>query len=326
MPRLRPARESEIAAILAESHALWGAGLTVEAYRQMWAELRATAWGRRAFEYLVWAGEDGEVLSSLKLYRPVVRLLGRTARAAVIGAVFTPRTRRRRGYAAAMLRAVLDEARARGDNPALLFTDIGTAYYAALGFRALPGEEAWGKLPRSAVPAPPGWELRAMAPGESDAVRAAHDAWCDGRPLAVLRDRDHWEFLVARASGFFGRLDGSDLSRRYRVALHEGRFAGYLISVEGEGAWSVREVGAVGADREAMAAILRTGAAEARAAGVRKVFGWLPREVAPLLPEWELRYETRQRAVPMILDLEGRADLDVLDSPGAAFISYLDQF
>ncbi len=325
LPRLRPARRDEIAAILRESHGLWGAGLTYAAYLDMWLELLETPWGKRRFRHLVWVEEDGTVLSSLKLYRPVVRLLDRTGPASVIGAVFTPRSLRGRGHAPELIRAMLAEGREAGDPLAMLFSDIGASYYAALGFRELLADEASGTLDRAVDP-PAGWELRPMTEDDLPAVIRAHDDDCATRPLAVIRDREHWDFLLARAAAYFARLDGSDLARRYRVALFHGRFAGYLVSLGGEGAWAVREAGAPGADSAALTAILRLGAADARRAGLRKVHGWLPRGAAEWVPEWRLEHRPRRTAIPMLLPLDGAVTLSPLDAPGASFVPYLDQF
>jgi GNAT superfamily N-acetyltransferase len=325
VPHLRAARRHEIAAIFRESHGMWGAGLTYPAYLDMWLELMETPWARGHFRHLAWVDDDETVLSSLKLYRPVLRLLGRTGPAAMLGAVFTPRGLRRRGHAADLVRAVLEEARAGGDSPALLFSDIGIPYYEALGFRALPAEEAAGRLERI-VPPPAGWEFRVMTPGDLPDVLLAHEDAAVARPIAVVRDRAHWEFLLARAAGYFKRLDGSDLSRRYRIALFHGRFAGYLVSLEGEAGWAVREVGAPGADPAALSAILRRGAVEARRAGLRKVHGWLPREAAEWVPEWRLAHRPRRLAIPMLHPLAGPPDWTELEAPGAAFLPYLDQF
>jgi hypothetical protein len=326
LPRLRPARRDEIAAILRESHGLWGAGLTYSAYLEMWLELLETPWGKRRFRHLVFVERDGSVLSSLKLYRPAVRLFDRVGTAAVIGAVFTPRSLRGRGHAAATIRAVLADARKAGDPLALLFSDIGVPYYAALGFHEVPAEESSGTL-AGAAPPPAGWELRPMVPDDLPEVIRAHDDDCARRPFAVLRDREHWEFLLARAAGYFSRLDGSDLARRYRVAVYDRHFAGYLVALEGQqGAWLVREVGAPGADPGALSAILRLGAAEARRAGLRKVYGWFPPEAAEWVPEWRLDRTPRRTAIPMLLPLDGATSLSDLDAPGASFVPYLDQF
>src|SRR5580765_3762489 len=110
----------------------------------MWDELAQSAWGRRCFAWRAWVDDAGRVLSSLKLYRPTIRIGDRSGRAAALGAVFTPRDHRRKGYAAALIRAVLREAEGREDDPGFLFTDIGTPYYAALGFTPLPCEDVLG--------------------------------------------------------------------------------------------------------------------------------------------------------------------------------------
>jgi predicted N-acetyltransferase YhbS len=323
---LTVARPDQIEAIHRESHVLWGAGLDPVQYSEMWAELRSVPWARKHFTHYVWLDPTGAILSSVKLYRPLLRVRGRVGRAAAIGAVFTPHSRRNLGYARAMLRALVAEAKERGDTAALLFSDIGSDYYAQMGFRPLPAEEAFGVLPRKRARAPSGWKLRAMTREDLDAVNRAHEVSCRGREVAMLRDREHWEFLMARAAGFFTRLDGSDISRRYCVAIRDGTLAGYLVSADGEGEWNVREVGAIDGDDDAIRAILQVGAAHARDAGMLGVYGWFPRPVADLVPEWGLRFETRQRAVPMLLPLLDDLDGRTLQAASASFVPYLDQF
>jgi hypothetical protein len=325
VPTLDVARPDEIEAVYHESHALWGAGLDLAGYLGLWDDLQRTAWGRNHLRFLVWRDDDGSVLSSMKLYAPRVRWLGRIARACAIGAVFTPRARRRRGHAAAMLARVLEGAASAGDAPAMLFSDIGTAYYASLGFRSLPAEEAHGSLAR-APRAPAGWTLRPMTAGDLEAVAEAHDAWCEGRAIAVLRDVTHWRFLVDRARSYFERFDGSDLRRRYRVAMRDGRFAGYVVAVEGEGEWELREAGAAGADPDTLVGVLRTAAADAREQGLRTVFGWIPPSQAALVPEWRLRRTARIRAIPMLRSLDGTPLPSEPPDAESAFLPYLDQF
>lgn len=324
MSVLREATEAEIAAILRESHSLWGAGLDAASYRALWMELLATSWGREHFRFLVWVGPEGALLSSMKLYRPIVRLDGREERASIFGAVFTPRSRRRRGHAAAMIRAAMSDASARGERLTALFSDIGTAYYERLGFRALPAEEARGTLASSE--SPQGYRFRPMSVDDIEPVRQAHDDSIRSRSFGMIRDAGHWRFLVERTAGFFSRLDGSDLASRFRVAERDGRFAGYLVAMATRREWSLREAGAPGNDPAVISAILRLGAAEATAAGLRGVRGWMPRDYAELVPEWRLRFEPRRRAVPMIARLDGPTDVSELPSADAAFVPYLDQF
>lgn len=324
MPRLAVARQSQIDAIHQESHALWGAGLSLAQYGELWSELSNTAWAAQHARFCVWLDTYGTVLSSMKIYRPLVGLRGAVRRSCVLGAIFTPRAQRRRGHASRMVRQALEEARAEEARLALLFSDIGTEYYAGLGFRALPAEEQWGSLaPRGDVP---GLTLRDLHLEDLPDVRRMHEEFNCSRALAVMRDAAHWEFLRARSAGFFKRLDDREIEQRWRIAERDGRTVGYLITVEGRGEWSVREVGAEGGDPATMARVLRAGAAQALQAGQRRFYGWLPREVTALLPDWEIRSQTRRRAVPMLLPLDGTVDLASLGTVDAAYTPYQDQF
>jgi predicted N-acetyltransferase YhbS len=325
VPFLTLGRSDQLDAIYRESHALWGSGLTLEDYTGLWHDLKRTKWGRRHAGFYVWVDDRGRVLSSVKLYHPRVRVAGQTSRATVIGALFTPAAMRRRGHASDLVRAVLSRARERDEHVAMLFSDIGTDYYATFGFRALPAEEDRAALPAEPG-APPGWSLRSMSEEDMRAVRAAHHDSCLPRPLAVVRDADHWEFLEARTARFFERLRDTRVRPRRRIALDHGRFAGYLLTIEGRREWNVREVGAPGGDPEAMAAVLRLGAAQALRDGLRGFHGWLPPEVKPHLRDWGIRTLPRRRAVPMVLALRDSVELSGMNGPGRAYVPFQDQF
>lgn len=305
---------------------MWGAGLSVADYVAMWEELADSRWGREWYSWRALLDESGHVVSSLKLYRPLLRLGDDARRICAIGAVFTPRSHRRLGHAAALIRASLAESERRGDGPALLFTDIGTEYYRALGFAPLPCEDAVGSLSAAAARATGGVTLRPMTLDDLDAVASCHDAVTATRPIAVLRDRDHWEFLMLRAASFFRRLDGSSLAHRFMIAMESGRAIGYLVGVLGPGEWNFREAEAFDGQAATLARILAAGAADAAAASATTVWGWIPRDVWTLVPTWKLRAQPRLRAVPMIRPLDGRTVPDALTSVAGAFLPYLDQF
>jgi GNAT superfamily N-acetyltransferase len=326
VPRFVTPNFEQVRTVLAESHALWGAGLSVPDYVGMWEEMADSRWARSWYSWRALVDDQGRVVASLKLYRPALRLGATTGRTAALGAVFTPRAFRRRGHAATLIRAALDEAARRGDASALLFTDIGTEYYRAFGFTPLPCEDALGSIAGAAARAPRGVTLRSMTFDDLDAVSSAQRASCAGRPLAVLRDRDHWEFLLLRAATFFRRLDGSGLERRFMIAMEASRPIGYLVAVLGPGEWNLREADAFDGDPGTLARVIHAGAAEANALSATTVWGWIPRAAWPLLSEWRLRSQPRQRAIPMILPLDGRELPDRLDTVDGAFIPYLDQF
>ena len=165
-----------------------------------------------------------------------------------------------------------------------------------------------------------------MALDDLDAVVSCHDAVSANRPIAVLRDRDHWEFLMLRAALFFRRLDGSGLNRRFSIATESGKPIGYLVGVLGPGEWNFREAASFDGEAGTLARILAAGAADAAAASATTVWGWIPRDVWTLVPGWRLRAQPRLRAVPMIHPLDGRTVPDALTSVSGAFLPYLDQF
>jgi len=326
VPRLAPATEEQVRRITAESHVLWGGGLAHEAYLSMWKELAETPWARRFFTHYAWVGDDGALLSSAKVYRPLVRLGGEVGRATAVGAVFTPKSERGRGHASALLRAVVEEADRRGDGLALLFSDIGTDFYGRLGFIPLPAEEAEGVLDGRAVRRPGGIVLRPMVSSDGPAVLEAHEASSRGRSLAVVRDPEHWSFLVARTMAYLERSTGQRSSAVFRTATEAGRFAGYLVAVCSDGTWNLREAASAGGDSERLRAVLLAGAAEARSAGARRIYGWLPREFGELVPEWKLRFRPRQRAIPMVRPLGREIRLPAPLTPSSAYLWPMDHF
>jgi predicted N-acetyltransferase YhbS len=327
VPRFTIPTPEQVRSVLRESHALWGAGLSVADYVAMWEELATSPWGRARYAWRALVDEDGQVLSSLKLYRPMLGLDGATLRVSAIGAVFTPRRLRRRGLAATLIRECLDEAERDGDGAALLFTDIGTDYYRALGFTALPCEDVVGSLPGASAAKPDrGTTLRAMTHDDLPEVCRAHERVTAKRPIAVLRDRAHWEFLLLRAGTFFRRLDGSDLARRFMIAMESGQPVGYVVGVVGPGEWNLREAEAFDGDDATLSRILVAAASEAAANAASTVWGWIPRDLWRTVPSWQLRSQPRLRAIPMLRPLQGRAFPDRLADVQSAFIPYLDQF
>ena len=326
MPRFVTPTAEQIRSVLRESHALWGAGLSVADYVGMWEEMADTRWGRAWYSWRALVDDQGRVLTSLKLYRPMLRLGETTGRTSAIGAVFTPRAFRRGGHAAALIRATCEEAGRRGDRSAVLFTDIGTEYYRSLGFTSLPCEDALGSLPDAPLDATRRVTFRSMTLDDIDPVARAHDVACARFPIAVLRDRDHWEFLLLRAATFFRRLDRSSLEHRFMIAMESSRPIGYLVAVLGPGEWNLRDAEAFDGEPGTLARILESAAAEASTAGATTVWGWIPRDAWPLVPTWRLRSQPRVRAIPMIAALDGHELPAGLDTVEGAFIPYLDQF
>jgi hypothetical protein len=326
MAHLRTASRNHIEEVYAETHAMWGGGLRMADYLGLWEDLHASSWGKDYTRFLVWIGEDGELLSSMKLYRPKVRWFDRTCRAAVAGAIFTPERLRRQGHAAAMIDAMLEQAGRRGDEPALLFSDVGTGYYGKLGYEPLPAEECWGMISLDTDPPASSYEIVPAAGPHMEPIFMARDAMTAGARFAVVREPEHWRYLLMRAGSFFRRLGDDSMSHRFLAVLRKGRFAGYVITVEGRGYWNIREAGAVDADPDLVAQVLRVAAASAAKRGNRKIHCWLPRKVTDRLPEWRTFRERRKSAIPMVRPLQGAVDLRLLRPRGAVELMFMDQF
>lgn len=312
--------DREVRRIYRESYSLWGTGLSPEGYFGLWQDVRATGWGSRYIDFLTWE-DGGVILSSMKRYRPRFHHNGVPARITVIGAVYTPARYRREGHAAAMIRAVLARAREEGDPFALLFTDIGTAYYRRLGFHAMPATSALARQVSCSPPAGGSVELTPVSAACLQQVRDAHEKGMERYDLRIVRDRAHWEFLLTRAERYFHRAAVAG-GQRFRAARRDGRFLGYLVDLEVDGEWEIREVGAADGRPETMACILRAAAGPR----VRTAYGWLPQVLLEALPDWDWTVVPRDRAIPMIATTDGTKDSDPPAGRLNSFFPYMDQF
>lgn len=324
--RLVVPNPDQVRSILEESFDLWGTGLSIEDYLGMWEELADSPWGRSFFSWRAWVDDHGRVLSSLKLYRPEVELLGARSRARAIGAVFTPSAHRRRSHAASMIEALLTGTRDQDDGPGFLFSDIGIGYYASLGFRPLVCEDAIGTLAGQNPHDTRGLRFRTMTVDDLGGVARAHDRWCTGQAFAVRRDDAHWRFLLLRSATFFRRLDGSTLDGRFMIATDRGKSVGYVVAVEGSDEWNLREAAAFDDDPSTLGRILASAGARARASGSTTVWGWLPRMWTAIVPDWRLRFQPRLRAIPMLRLAEAGELPEPLETLDGGNIPYLDQF
>lgn len=316
--RFFPAGDSQIDAIYAESHALWGDGLSLRDYRELWDELSGTTFGREHASFRVW-GDAEDPRSSLKTYRPRARLGYREGRVTVLSAIFTPRIHRGRGHARQMVAAAVDEAAARDDLAVLLFSDIDPTFYEPFGFTRLPAEEQVGRIPREPAGAD-GLALRAMRDDDLSFLLRAHRLGSAARAFALDRDRSHWRFLRVRTRSFFRRLALAGVETSWSIAVRGDEPVGYLVTVEGRGEWSVREVGAVDGSSGTAAKVLAAGARRARRRGLRTFHAWLAPEVRDELGSWSLRDRPRRRAIPMLRTF---GDAPALDR---CFLPFQDQF
>lgn len=209
--------------ILDQTFPIWHEGLSREAYGR-WNSLQLrTPWGRERLQRVAWVDGD-RLLASAKRYLFDAVLDGQTVSVLGIGAVQTPAVERGHGHAAALVAAMLARAAADGAAVAVLFSEIGAAYYERLGFC---------RVPRRTV-------SLAVIPGQgapATLVRAGEDT-----------DLPHLEALHARSDGaarFFpvrtrDLIQHSVAKRRARSALAPlgTRTTEFFVSEEGHQAVS----------------------------------------------------------------------------------------
>ncbi|MFN3430820.1 MAG: GNAT family N-acetyltransferase [Candidatus Sericytochromatia bacterium] len=256
---VREATPAETAEVLAHTRPLWGGGHDLATYARRTDALLETPWGRGHYRFVVGLDATGAIVTACKRYRLALRLNGEPVRAVGFGAVFTPESHRARGHAAALLRAVMAEEAARGAHVALLYSDIGPAYYERLGFRAIRCEV--GEAPASGGARSGFVPLGDRDPASLLTWHRAPDARLSFEPSA-----DYWAFKLAR--------------HRPELVLYapDGVPVGFAaVHAEPEGLW-VDEAGFDAAIApSAFWHALRALAAER---GLPVVRGWLPHEAA----------------------------------------------
>lgn len=294
-PRYVPLLDrSEIDEAARQNQALWGYGRSGAEHLAHTAAQLARA-GPELLRYVGLTSEQGLVAAS-KRYGLLFRAGGREARVLGIGAVFTKESERGKGHAPALIRAMVREARDLGYAAAVLYSDIDTAYYARLGFIALPAVDCFALT--EALPDADALTFRPAEKGDLDRLIAWHEASWASSPEALrpMRSRAlfrffRWRNRVADAwiLGDAGRdagylLAGLDDPRR---DLPEPRPDALLWVDE----WSAPGV--------ARARVLATIRAVAEVRGAREVGLWLRpgQDPAPF------RSTSRTASFPMILPI-----------------------
>jgi GNAT superfamily N-acetyltransferase len=222
---LRDLSAEDRTAYLRGIHPIWGGLLDEERFVLFQRRLADAPEALRRYRLVGWF-EQSRLVSAMKLYQLQGAMNGKPLRVLGIGAVYTPPALRRRGYAFAMLKASLEDAKAEGQDAALLFSDIGVTYYERLGFRALESRES--SIEAAQLPRPNGGFRSAFA-GDEALLAKLFALPREGEPRLHL-DRDEWtiRFQLRRLR---------ELARARGVGEPEW---GLLASREGEGGAMVR--------------------------------------------------------------------------------------
>ena len=282
--------------VLPHSAEMWSGDLSFADYAAEFGALSASGFGRRRFRTLGLA-DDGELVASCKRYQRELRCGERTFRAAAIGAVFTPKAQRGRGYATALLGAMLDAERAGGTDFVFLFSDIHPAFYERLGFITLPSRAIVVRadtLPHARIGG------RTLVDADWPAIErcfAAHEA---ERTFALTRPPLVWDWIRMRTSA---KESAASVAVRLGI-MRARRLVAYVIGRRFAAVDSFALDEFAYADAEAAAlvpALIRNAAGD-----LRKVTGWLPPAPArALIPRGAVR--PRKTATTMVLPLSAAA-------------------
>lgn len=284
--------------VLPESFAFWNDGREFDRYVADLRAMAASTYAKRR-PFLVGIRDGERFAATCKTYDRELRWEARALRATGIGAVFTPPALRGRGYATAMLGALLDAERAAGRDLAYLYSDIHPAYYEKLGFTVLPSRlislraESLAGTPAGARP---------IEDADWSGIRRCFEALDRTRPWSLRRTPLVWNWMRGRWS-----VTPPSGTQNVALAIRAQRSViAYAIGRRAlaHDAFVLDDFAFDGdAGRALLPPLLRAAAGD-----LRRVNGWLPPFAArDALPRGSVR--TRKDAVFMLAPLSplGRA-------------------
>jgi predicted N-acetyltransferase YhbS len=306
--------------ILDHTFELWHEGLSRPAYGRWNEGQLRTAWGAGHLHRFALVDEAGQLLATAKRYRHSVRLDGRSGWMCGIGAVFTPREQRGRGYALRLVEGLLEQARADGALAAALFSEIGPAFYERLGFRSVPFNDVTVRVTQ-AVGAP---AVLVRSGNERDfaALSAMHDARSTGTRLALERTPSMIQYAVTRKRLLAG-LGPQGLRHVEFVVAEEGATAmAYVVCLQNANGWTLEEAGDRDPGGARLGAILQAMLARDVLSAPPLIRAWWPAAV-PVPPQLELTDRSASRDLFMIRPL---ADVALPEKAEDVFYWHSDYF
>lgn len=182
--------------VLDDTYGLWGDGLSRKAYGLWNLAQMKTAWGKANLTR-VGLIEGDRVVASAKRYLFDALVGGERTRVLGIGAVFTPESRRGQGLAPRLIEAMIADGQARGCAVALLFSEIGAAYYERLGFTVVPRQMVTIDVPHTRRGAP-ATMVRAADVHDYQEIASISMTYARDASFALDRTPDLIEFGVTR--------------------------------------------------------------------------------------------------------------------------------
>jgi len=305
----------EILGVLHETHRIWSVGMNRSDYQRFLELQLAHAWSRRHYRYMV-SKRAGQVASSCKLYDLGMTSRGERFRVAGVGAVFTQEKFRGTGCAGDLIDDVIELAEAEGYDGLLLYTEIGTEFYAQFGFEELGSCDVTLSAPPESVTVTPLMVPRQLTIEDVPLIAPHHTRWLRKQPYGIVRSLSYWHYKLSKES--FIRRHSSLPWPTIELVLSEQSGGGYMLMEQGDSTLRLIEI--VGGE-EARIDLWRQGLSYAGAQGITRLRGWeaLARDLAPgyslnsLLPDYhahdrsqQIHSFDREWGEPMLLAINDR--------------------
>jgi hypothetical protein len=250
---------------------------------------------------------DDRLLASAKRYDLTARVGGDAVSVVGIGAVFTPAAMRGRGHARDLIEQMAGDAAARGCRFALLFSEIGAAYYARQGFHQLP--RTLVSLDIARKPGAPAVFMRSGEPADLPAIADIGAGYSSGAAFALDRPVDLIDFAFTRRRALAGLGPPGLRQAEFFVAEEGHRAVAYVFITRGPEGVRLEECG----DRDPAGArigAMLQGLAERTPADTAPIMtGWLPRTLRP--PQVRVVGQTPAKEIMMIRPLADAAMPDL---------------
>jgi predicted N-acetyltransferase YhbS len=293
--RVVPATGAVLQQILDSSYPLWGEGLSPRAYEQYNVAQLKTSWAAAHLERL--ALVDGErVLSSAKRYLIDATLDRRRIAVVGVGAVFTPPALRARGFARLLLERIQEDARQRGSEAALLFSEIGPEYYARLGFEVIPRNTVEIRVDRRE--GAPGVVVRTGDGRDLAMLEAIAAEFAACHRFALSRTGPWIEYGLAKKRLLAGFSPSGARSVRFLVVEEGGQAVAYVVVVQTPRGWALEECGDRDRSGARVGALLQVLLAGEPASAHPVLRAWLPEGWLP--PQLSIAAATVAQDVMMI--------------------------
>jgi GNAT superfamily N-acetyltransferase len=272
-----PARLDEI---LDGSYAIWGEGLSRSSYGAWNRAQMATEWGRKHLRRMALIDDD-TLLASAKRYDFTATAGGQTVEILGIGAVFTPEARRGHGHARTLINLLVDDASARGCAYALLFSEIGAAYYERLGFHVLPRTLASLDVAPPPNRGAPATFVRSGEASDLPFIAEISARYRDGAGFALDRSHDLIAFGVTRRRMLSGLGPTGARDAEFFVAEEGHRPAAYVFVTRSARGMILEECGDKDPNGARIGAMFQALAARDPSKPALHLHGWLPPSIRP---------------------------------------------